>query len=183
MDEDEHSADTDSTQTESITVPTAREVLKRSLWAAVVLVAGFPLFAWWFMDDNSSGLDVLVVFVGCVLLALGVQRITQAPRPRLDKGADREPVKRALAIALKSGSLPEDPMRRSAAGMLACQHIEGMLLSAAMVLGIILASFVKPTFSWVTPVAVLVTLAAINSVWVWRSWRYLKTLHVGFRTT
>lgn len=183
MEENSRQADADAQQGESTEVPTAGQVLKRGLWAVVVTVAAFPLLAWWFMNDDPGTLDFLLLFLGGSLLCAGLQRITRPPRPRLGKGVNQAPLKEALTLAFENGSLPEDPLRRSRAGALACQEIEGMLYSVAVILGLILAALGKPTDTWIVVVGTLVLLTATNVTWARRSWRYLKTLHAGGRTT
>lgn len=75
MEEDSRREDADAQQGESARVPTAGEVLKRSLRAVIIAVAGIPLLAWWFMDDDPGQRDFLLFFTGGTLLWAGVQRI------------------------------------------------------------------------------------------------------------
>lgn len=74
MEEDSRREDADAQQGESARVPTAGEVLKCSLRAVIIAVAGIPLLAWWFMDDDP-GQPVFLLSTGGTLLWAGVQRI------------------------------------------------------------------------------------------------------------
>ena len=66
----------------------------------------------------------MAVLGGGFLLGWGILRITQAPRPRLGKKAELEPLQRTIAIAAENGVPPADPSQRAAAGALACETVE-----------------------------------------------------------
>lgn len=162
---------------QSVPVPTVDQVVVRALPAAIVLVAGFPLLAWWWsLNEDSSFWAVMAVLGGGYLLGWGILRITQAPAPRLGKQAEREPLQRTIASTAENGVPPADPSQRAAAGAVACEIVEWSPLRVAAVVGFVATAFVTGDSIW----GVLAAATAINSMLdvrrTLRSWRYLKAL-------
>lgn len=167
---------------ENTPVLTIGQVLVMSLPIDIVLVAGFPLLArWWSVDEDSLGWASVALLIGNLLLALGILRITRAPRPRLSKGAHTKPLQRALAITAENGAPPADPAHRAAAGAYACEIIESVPFRAAAIMGLVLTAFITGSSNW----DVLAATLAVNAVLYMRnprgSWRYLKALHAAPR--
>lgn len=168
---------------QGVPVPTVDQVLVRALPAAIVLAAGFPLLSWWWsLSEDSPFWAVMAVLGGGYLLGWGILRITQAPRPRLGKKAEREPLQRAIAITAEKGVPPADPSQRAAAGALACEIVEWIPLAVAAVVGFVVTASITGDSIWGVPAAV----TAINSMLyvrqTRRSWRYLKAIHTAPRT-
>lgn len=110
---------------QSVPVPTVDQVLIRALPATFVMMAGFPLLAWWWsLNEDSPFWAFMAVLGGGCLLEWSTLRITQAPRPRLGKKAERESLQRAIASTAENGVPPTDPVQRAAAGALACESVE-----------------------------------------------------------
>ena len=163
---------------QSVPVPTVGQVLVRALPAAVVLGAGFPVLAWWWsLNEDSSFWAVMAVLVGGFLLGWGILRITQAPRPRLGKKAERKSQQRTIASTAENGVPPADPSQRSAAGALACEFVEWVPLGAAAVVGFVITMFVTGDSTWAVPAAGLTINSMLYVRQTRRSWRYLKALH------
>ena len=165
---------------QSVPVPTVGQVLVRALPAAVVLGAGFPLLAWWWsLNEDSSFWAVMAVLVGGFLLGWGILRITQAPRPRLGKKAERKSQQYAIASTAENGVLPTDPSQRAAAGALACELVEWIPLGAAAVVGFVFTAFLTRDPTWGVVAAGLTINSLLYGRQTRRSWRYIKALHAA----
>lgn len=165
-------------------MPTVGQVLVRALPAAIVMIGGFPLLAWWWsLNEDSSFWAFIAVLGGNFLLGWGILRIFQAPRPRLGKKAQREPLQRTIAITAEKGVPSADPSQRAAAGALACEIVEWVPLGAAAVVGFVVTAFITGDLSWGVPAAVLTINSMLDVRRTRRSWRYLKVIHTPPRTT
>lgn len=143
----------------SIPVPTVGQVLIRALPATIVMMASFPLLAWWWsVNEDSPFWAVMAVLGGGFLLEWGILRITQAPRPRLGKKAQREPLQYAIASTAENGVPPIDPVQRAAAGALACESVEWIPLGAAAVVAFVATAFITGDPTW----GVVAAVTAIN---------------------
>ena len=163
-------------------MPTVGQVLVRALPAAIALVAGFPLLAWWWsFNDDSPIWALLAVLGGGYLLGWGILQITQAPHPRLGKKAERESLQRTIASTAENGIPPADPSQRSAAGARACEIVEWSLLGTAAVAGFILTAFITGDPTWSVPAGVAAINALLDVRKIRRSWRYLKAMHTALR--
>ncbi|GGG44035.1 hypothetical protein GCM10011374_02990 [Kocuria dechangensis] len=134
-------------QTEHVPVPTVRQTLVRTLPASMMLLIGPPLLTWWLLDVAGRQMDWWWLLALCTWLGLSllVQRVVQAPRPRLAKRAERRALDQWLTFTAKDGRTPEGPRTRTAAGTLACSGLEAELATAAMAAGMVLALLIAPT--------------------------------------
>ncbi|MBD2764223.1 hypothetical protein IEE91_03230 [Kocuria sp. cx-455] len=179
MDQYAAAAAEDTSQLVSPSVPAAGRVVVRTLPACAVVVVGIPVVGW-FLPRSSAGRGTpweLLVFIAALGLFWLVHWFTRAPRPRFDREVDKAQWKRTLASAARSRSLPSLPDVRIATGVVACNLIEGFMMGAAVLLGALLAQFVRPDLSWLAPSAGALGLAIGYSFQLRRSWRYLRALH------
>lgn len=166
-------------QTTAVPVPTAGQVLVRTLPEAAVMVIGLPLVVRFVLDENGETRTPwwpvpLLALAGLVML---VDRYAQAPRPRYDQRVGEAQWKPAFAAAAKTGVLPEYPEVRVAVGVVACQNIEGVVTGVAMVVAVALSALAAPGFPWLGALGALVILTVINAVRAPRAWAYLRALH------
>lgn len=178
MDQYVDAAAEDAPQPVSASIPAAERVVVRTLPACAVVIVGIPV-AGWFLPRSSDGGEApweLLIFIAALGLFWLVHWFTRVPRPRFDREVDKAQWKRALASAARSGSLPSLPRVRTATGVVACNLIEGFMMGVAVLLGALLAQFVRPDLSWLTPSAGALGLAIVYSLWLRRSWRYLRVL-------
>ena len=167
---------------QSVPVPTVGQVLVRALPAAVVLGAGFPVLAWWWsLTEDSPFWAVMAVLGGGYFLGWGILRITQAPRPRLGKKAERKSQQYAIVSTTENGVPPSDPSQRAAAGALACETVEWIPLGAAAVVGFVLTAFLTGDPTWGVVAAGLTINSMLYVRQTRRSWRYLKAIHTAPR--
>ena len=168
---------------QSVPVPTVGQVLVRALPAAIMMLAGFPLLAWWWLvNEDSSFWAVMAVLGGNIFLGSGILRISQAPRSRLGKKADRESLQRTIASTAEKGVPPADPSQRAAAGALACEIVEWSLLRVAAAVGFVLTIFVTGVLFWGVLAAAFTFNAMVDARRTRRSWHYLKAIHAAPRT-
>jgi hypothetical protein len=184
MDQPARVEGSDAHRAKSLPVPTAGQVVARTLPAVAVIVVGFLLLAW--LVTNFAG-EVLtsswpwavMAWSGLIVISLGLAR---RPWPRLEKSADQVSLKRAHALASESGKLPNDPSQRSAAGALAWRRVVAAISATSFALGSVLAVVVRPVLPWWVLVVLAVVLAVFHLVRARPSWRYLQRLHAPART-
>ncbi|MFI7496742.1 hypothetical protein ACH9D2_18730 [Kocuria sp. M4R2S49] len=175
--------DQSAQRTDAVPVPTARQVLVRTLPAAAVLAISLPLATWWLRDSTSDGgpwWGWLVILAATVGLSAIIQLCTSPPRPRLDPRIGQAQWASATATAARTGELPACPGVRTAVGVAACVGIEGVIGSASLLAAIAFCALILPDL-WTTlvPVTVLTGMAVFR---VRRSWVYLRALHTAERT-
>lgn len=169
----------DATQDAGAVIPTAGQTVVRTLPACAVALIGIPLMAWLLPQDAAeprTPWELLIVFAALGLLVI-VHYFAQAPRPRLDKKVGRAQWKRALASASRSDSLPPHPDVRIAAGIVACNIIEGFMVMLAVLLGIIVGGFLRPELSWLAISGGVVGGLIVYAFRLRRGWSYLRILH------
>lgn len=179
MDENARRTDAAAPPGETIPIPTIRQVLVRALPVSAVMLLGIPALVWLVLDpDGHVRMPwwplVVVAFVGVVAF---IDHFAKAPRPRFDKGVSKQRWKGALASAPRFKTVPTDPEVRTAAGVIACSNIEGLIVCGAILLGLFLGELLRPALPWWT-VACGAVGAAIGTAFRSRgSWAYLKALH------
>lgn len=169
---------------ESVSVPTAGQVLARTVPAAAVLAAGLPVLTQWALDGSSNTDVAWLPFAPAMLMvvALIVQHLVQAPRPRLDPHADQKALRRWLVFTSASGRVPEDPQTRTAVGVLACGPLETAALAVGGIAGIIAIWIVRDQTWWAVTVILVALIAVVPMLRARRSWRYLRALHAPAHT-
>src|SRR3712207_6665185 len=139
MDDPARTGDRDVEQGGIIPLPTARQVLLRTLPAAALLAAGLPLITHWALHHTGDARRESRMFAPARLMgaALILQHLTQAPRPPIDQYADPARLRRWLTFTSASGRVPQDPRTRITAGVLACGQLETAVLMMGAILGVI----------------------------------------------
>ena len=127
-------------------LPETGQIVGRALWAAAVLVVlSLPAIAvitrltqdvWWWP------LSLLVPF----LVADLVLRRVRVLRPGLKRRGSRWYLHQVLRNADVRGQLPDHPVERTAAGVYACQQIEGVVMVGATMATAGVALFIWPPF-------------------------------------
>lgn len=165
-------------------MPTSAQVLARTLPAAALLAGGPPALVHWGVDETGNARTGWITLAPALLMgvALLVQHLVQAPRPRLDAHRDQPALRRWIRIASDSGRLPADPRTRAAAGALACGQLETAALTLAGIVGVIGIWVVRAETWWAVTAVLLMLIAVIPAVRARRSERYLTAVHPD-RTT
>ncbi|MEX5271900.1 hypothetical protein [Kocuria sabuli] len=177
-------ADTDRrvpTPAQDITVPTAGQVIARSLPAALVTVLGLPLLGWFLPTDVREGwwfLSAIAIMVSTFL----VLHLVQAPRPRFDKQVSQERWSWSLTYVAKHRSVSADPGVRTAAAVAACSEIEMFIVHVGIVLGGVLGHLIRPDFFWLSFVGAAAGAVLVAAFRLRRSWIYLGLVHSKTRT-
>lgn len=179
MDKDGRTTAGDAARIANISIPTAGQAITRTLPACAVAVIGFPLFASFLPLDAAEQRvpwELLVLFAVLGLIGI-IHHLTKAPRPRPDKKILRAQWKRAFSSAVTSKSLPSHPDVRIAAGVAACNVIEGFMVMVTALLGMLVYEFVRPELSWLVPSSGLLGGVIICALRLRRSWTFLHVLH------
>lgn len=184
MDDPARTGDRDVEQGGIIPVPTARQVLLRTLPPAALLAVGLPLITRWALNDSGDARGEWRMFAPAFLMgaALILQHLAQAPRPQIDQQADQAGLRRWLVFTSASGRVPEDPRTRISVGVLACGQLETAVLMMGAILGVIANWFVRSNSLWAATTILLLLIAVVPAVRARRGWRYLQALDAHERT-
>lgn len=168
----------------STPLPTAGQVLTRTMPAATVLALGWPLLTYWGLYGNGNERSSWLPFAPALLMiaALLVQHLVRPPRPRLDPRADQKALRRWMLLASSSGRTPEDPHARTAAGILACKQLETAALMLGTIAGVIAIWVISGETWWAVTAILLALIAVVPTLRARRGWHYLKALHAPART-
>ncbi|MFW3385325.1 UNVERIFIED_CONTAM: hypothetical protein RF648_04935 [Kocuria sp. CPCC 205274] len=181
MDQHASAAGESAPQSVDTLIPTAGQVIVRALPACAVAIISIPFLAY-FLPPNAAEQRtpwLLLILLATIGLAGIVYHSTKAPRPRADERVLQAQWKRAFASAAASGSLPPHADVRVAAGVAACNVIEGFMLMASALLGTLICAFIRPELSWWDGgVIVLLTMAVISAFRLRGGWAYLNVLRV-----
>lgn len=164
------------TPAQDITVPTAGQVIARSLPAALVTMFGLPLLGWFLPTDAREGwwfLSAIAIMASTFL----VLHLVQAPRPRFDRQVSQERWSWSLTYVAKHRSVSTDPGVRTAAAVAACSEIEMFIVHVGIVLGGILGKLIRPEFLWLSFVGAAAGAALVAAFRLRRSWIYLRLVH------
>lgn len=181
MDQHASAAGENAPQSADALIPTAGQVIVRVLPACAVAIISIPFLAFFLPPDASEQRTpwLLLILLATLGVAGIVYHFTKAPRPRADERVLQAQWKRAFASAATSGSLPSHPDVRVAAGVAACNVIEGFMLMVSTLLGILLCAFIRPELSWWDGgVIVLLAMAVFSAFRLRGGWAYLNVLHV-----
>lgn len=174
----------DTRSIEDGAIPTARQVLTRSLATAGLLLLSWLLVGWLLFDFSGElrtpWWPVVIVVWFAVVMAF--HRITRAPRPRLTARFGGEYLQRAVTDAARHGEVPSDPGVRAAAGVLACRSIEAAVGGVAVLVGVIITAVVWPAVPWLTASIVSTLLVVVFLLRARLGWRYLNVVHGQTRT-
>ncbi|GAA1750569.1 hypothetical protein [Kocuria aegyptia] len=161
---------------QSVSIPTAGQVVIRSLPAAAVGLLGLPLLGrflppgvgegWWF-------LSALAIMTSTFL----VLYLVQAPRPRVDKQVSQERWSWSLAYVAKHRSVSTDPGVRTAAALAACSEIELFIVHVGIVVGGVLGNVIRPGFFWLSFVGASTGAGLVAAFRLRRSCFYLRLVH------
>lgn len=166
-------------RTTEVPVPTAGQVLVRTLPVAAIVIIGLPLVIRLVLDENGGTRTIWwpVPLLAVFGLAMLVHHFAKAPRPRFDKRVGQAQWKQAFAAAAKTGALPEHPDVRKAVGVIACLSIEGLVGAVAIVLAFLLCAPFAPAFPWLAALGGPVLLTVLYAFRARRAWVYLRVLH------
>ncbi|MGQ1798055.1 hypothetical protein ACT4S5_13095 [Kocuria oceani] len=176
--------DQSAQHTDAVPVPTAGQVLVRTMPVAAVLIIGMPLAIQLMLDESGETrtfwwlLPLLAVFG----LAMLIHHYAKAPRPRYDKRVGQAQWKQAFAAAATTGALPEHADVRKAVGVTACLSIEALVGAVAIVIAFLLCAPFTPAFPWLAALGAPVILTVVYAFRARRGWAYLSTLHAAGRT-
>ena len=162
-------------------IPTAGQVIVRTLPACAVAILSIPLLAFFLPPDVAEQRTpwLLLIFLASVGVAGIVYHFTKVPRPRVEERALDAQWKRTFDSAATSGSLPPHPDVRVAAGAAACRVIGGFMLMVATLLGTVLCAFIRPELSWWDWGAIgFLTMAVVSAFSLRKACAYLNVLHV-----
>jgi hypothetical protein len=171
-------------RTDKVPVPTAGQVLVRTLPVAAVAIIGLPLVVRLVLDENGETRTVWwpVPLLAVFGIAMLVHHFAKAPRPRFDKRVGQARWKQAFAAAAKTGALPEHPDVRKAVGVIACLSIEALVGAVAIVLAFLLCAPFAPALPWLAALGGPVLLTVVYAFRASRAWAYLRALHIAERT-
>lgn len=168
-------------RTDEVPVPTARQVLVRTLPVAAVVIIGLPLAIQLVLGESGETRTIWwpVPLLAVFGIAMLVHHFTKAPRPRFDKRVGQAQWKPAFAAAAKTGALPEHPDARKAVGVIACLSIEALVGAVAIVLTFLLCAPFVPAFPWLAALGGPVLLTVVYALRARRAWGYLRVLHTA----
>ena len=162
-------------------IPTAGQVVIRSIPAAAVGLLGLPLLGRFLPPDVGEGwwfLSALAIMTSTFL----VLYLVQAPRPRFDKQVSQERWSWSLAYVAKHRSVSTDPGVRTAAALAACSEIEFFIVHVGIVVGGVLGNVIRPEFLWLSFVGASTGAALVATFRLRRSWIYLRLVHAKTTT-
>ncbi|MGX5357914.1 hypothetical protein [Kocuria sp. KH4] len=171
-------------RTDEVPVPSAGQVLVRTVPAALVLAIGIPGLALWGLDENgSAGSDWYLFLPGLLIpAALLLHRLTRAPRPDLPPTTELAPLKWDLAVAAESGRLPPRSPARAAAA-LACWQVEKTVLLGAATLGATITWATRAVWLWLVLVAFCAVATLVAGRQARHGWTYLQAADSTKRPT
>lgn len=171
-------------QTDEVPVPTAGQVLVRTLPVAAVLLVGMPLVIQLVPDESGETRTIwwLVPLLAVFGLAVLVHHYTKAPRPEYDKSVGQAQWKQAFAAAARTGELPEHADVRKAVGVVACLSIEALVGAVAIVIAFLLCAPIAPAYPWLAALGGPALLTVVYALRARRGWAYLRALHTAART-
>lgn len=147
---------------------------------------GFPVLIRWLLEPSGETRTPWrpLVVVALLGLVVPIDHVAEAPRPELDKQVGKQRWQGARASAPRVGTrrVPVDPDVRTAAGVLACCSIEGLMAFGAMLLGLFPGELVRPVFPWWTFVCGAVGDASGSTFRDRRGWACPTALHAEPRT-
>lgn len=136
-------------------LPETGRIVGRALWAgAVLVVLALPTIAVMTRLTADTWWWPLSLLVPALVADLVLRRV-RAPRPGLKRRGSRGYLHRVLRNADARGQLPDHPVERTAAGVYACQQIEGVVMIAATMATACVALFIWPPFQpWLIMIVV-----------------------------
>lgn len=176
--------DQSAPRTDEVPVPTAGQVLVRTLPATAITAIGIPLAVWWLLDSSGEIRAPWwpLVLAALVTVPLAVHHLFRAPRPRRDKSVNPQRVKAMLEKPERPGVAPEGHAVRTVAGVTACDRIEAATISAGLSLAILVLLLTRGDSVWTMLTVVFGFFAVIHVVRARRGWAYLRALHAAERT-
>ncbi|GAA1749804.1 hypothetical protein [Kocuria aegyptia] len=168
-------------RTNEVPVPTAGQVLVRTLPVASVLILGMPLAIQLVLDESGETRTIwwLVPLLAVFGLAVLVHHYAKAPRPGFDKRVGQAQWKQVFAAVAKTGDLPGHPDVRKAVGVVACLSIEALVGAVAIVIAFLLCAPIAPAYPWLAALGGPALLTVVYALRARRSWVYLRTLHAA----
>ncbi|MEX5256666.1 hypothetical protein [Kocuria arenosa] len=176
--------DQSAPRTDEVPVPTAGQVLVRTLPVASVVIVGIPLAIQLVLDESGETRTIwwLAPLLAVFGLAMLVHHYAKEPRPRFDKRAGQTQWEMAFAEAARTGALPEHPDVRKAVGVVTCLSIEGLVGAVAIVIAFLICGPFVPAFPWLAALGGPVLLTVVYALRARRGWAYLRALHAVERT-
>ncbi|MEX5236001.1 hypothetical protein [Kocuria arenosa] len=171
-------------RTDEVPVPTAGQVLVRTLPAALMLVIGIPGLALWGLDERGNARSDWFLFLPGLLVpaALLLHRFMKAPRPDLSPATELDPLKWDLAVAAESGQLPQRSSAQAAAA-LACWQVEKTMLVGAAALGATITWATRAVWQWLVLAALCAAATVVAGRQARHGWTYLQAVHPTGRPT